>query len=165
MSAKDQKQPTSFGVINHEEQYAIWPTGRPTLPGWTRTGKIGTDLECLEHIKTFPRPTKPAPQAALLFDLTESELVTALARYAPDAPIKRVREFLRPPFGVERFPNLAGEVGPRAVQKVLADLWAQVRLGVTPEINAISTIMIGVVTLGVLITSILTKTRAAGPAA
>ena len=41
-------------------------------------------------------------------------------------------------------------------------IYSQVRLGVTPEINAISTIMIAVVTVGVLITSIATKTRAAG---
>jgi len=41
-------------------------------------------------------------------------------------------------------------------------IYSQVRLGVTPEINAISTIMIGVVTIGVLITSIATKTRAVG---
>jgi putrescine transport system permease protein len=43
-------------------------------------------------------------------------------------------------------------------------IYSQVRLGVTPEINAISTLMIAVVTLGVLITSIATKARAAGPA-
>jgi putrescine transport system permease protein len=41
-------------------------------------------------------------------------------------------------------------------------IYSQVRLGVTPEINAISTIMIAVVTVGVLITSLVTKTRAAG---
>jgi putrescine transport system permease protein len=36
-------------------------------------------------------------------------------------------------------------------------IYSQVRLGVTPEINAISTIMIGVVTLGVLVASYTTK--------
>jgi putrescine transport system permease protein len=36
-------------------------------------------------------------------------------------------------------------------------IYSQVRLGVTPEINAISTIMIAVVTIGVLIASLLTK--------
>ena len=41
-------------------------------------------------------------------------------------------------------------------------IYSQVRLGVTPEINAISTLMIAVVTVGVLITSIATKTRTAG---
>lgn len=40
-------------------------------------------------------------------------------------------------------------------------IYSQVRLGVTPEINAISTIMIGVVTLGVIAASYSTKMSAA----
>jgi putrescine transport system permease protein len=39
-------------------------------------------------------------------------------------------------------------------------IYSQVRLGVTPEINAISTLMIGVVTLGVIVASISTKRAA-----
>jgi putrescine transport system permease protein len=38
-------------------------------------------------------------------------------------------------------------------------IYSQVRLGVTPEINAISTIMIAVVTIGVLLTTAITKAR------
>ncbi len=38
-------------------------------------------------------------------------------------------------------------------------IYSQVRLGVTPEINAISTIMIAVVTLGVILTTIVSKAR------
>jgi putrescine transport system permease protein len=40
-------------------------------------------------------------------------------------------------------------------------IYSQVRLGVTPEINAVSTIMIGVVTLGVLVASYTTKQASA----
>jgi putrescine transport system permease protein len=40
-------------------------------------------------------------------------------------------------------------------------IYSQVRLGVTPEINAISSIMIGVVTLGVLVASYTTRQAAA----
>lgn len=40
-------------------------------------------------------------------------------------------------------------------------IYSQVRLGVTPEINAVSTIMIGVVALGVFITMMATKARPA----
>lgn len=36
-------------------------------------------------------------------------------------------------------------------------IYSQVKLGVTPEINAVSTIMIGIVTIGVVIASIVTK--------
>ena len=42
-------------------------------------------------------------------------------------------------------------------------IYSQVRLGVTPEINAISTILIGVVTLGVLAATLATKARALDP--
>jgi putrescine transport system permease protein len=38
-------------------------------------------------------------------------------------------------------------------------IYSQVRLGVTPEINAICTILIGIVTIGVLAASIVTKRR------
>lgn len=40
-------------------------------------------------------------------------------------------------------------------------IYSQVRLGVTPEINAISTIMVGLVAIGVLAASLLTKRRVA----
>jgi putrescine transport system permease protein len=42
-------------------------------------------------------------------------------------------------------------------------IYSQVRLGVTPEINAVSTILIGLVTLGVLMASIATKARFTDP--
>jgi putrescine transport system permease protein len=40
-------------------------------------------------------------------------------------------------------------------------IYSQVRLGVTPEINAVCTILIGLVAAGVLIASIVTKRREA----
>ena len=43
-------------------------------------------------------------------------------------------------------------------------IYSQVRLGVTPEINAISTILIGLVAVGVLAASAATRARAARPA-
>ena len=38
-------------------------------------------------------------------------------------------------------------------------IYSQVRLGVTPEINAVCTILIGLVTTGVIVASIITKRR------
>ena len=38
-------------------------------------------------------------------------------------------------------------------------IYSQVRLGVTPEINAISTILVGLVTFGVIVASIITRRR------
>jgi MbtH protein len=37
-------------VINHEEQYSIWPTYREIPAGWSAVGKRGSKQECLEHI-------------------------------------------------------------------------------------------------------------------
>lgn len=38
-------------VVNHEEQYSIWPQDR-TLPlGWREGGKEGTREECLGYIE------------------------------------------------------------------------------------------------------------------
>jgi len=38
-------------VINHEEQYSIWPTAKPNPIGWADVGKTGTKAECLAYIK------------------------------------------------------------------------------------------------------------------
>jgi MbtH protein len=37
-------------VVNHEEQYSIWPEGRENAPGWHDAGYRGTRTECLAHI-------------------------------------------------------------------------------------------------------------------
>ena len=38
-------------VINHEEQYSIWPVGRPLKSGWRALAKRGTKEECLRFIE------------------------------------------------------------------------------------------------------------------
>jgi MbtH protein len=38
-------------VVNHEEQYSIWPTAKPNAPGWSDEGVSGTKDECLAHIE------------------------------------------------------------------------------------------------------------------
>jgi MbtH protein len=37
-------------VINHEEQYAIFPASQKIPPGWVDSGFSGTKDECLEYI-------------------------------------------------------------------------------------------------------------------
>jgi MbtH protein len=37
-------------VLNDEEQYSIWPTGREVPAGWHEVGSTGTKAECLAHI-------------------------------------------------------------------------------------------------------------------
>ncbi|GCE09108.1 MbtH family protein [Dictyobacter aurantiacus] len=38
-------------VVNHEEQYSIWPQDRENPLGWQDIGKSGTKDECLSYIK------------------------------------------------------------------------------------------------------------------
>ncbi len=37
-------------VLNHEEQYSIWPAAREIPAGWRAEGTEGTEEECLAHI-------------------------------------------------------------------------------------------------------------------
>jgi len=38
-------------VVNHEEQYSIWPEGRELPLGWRLAGKSGTRADCLAYIE------------------------------------------------------------------------------------------------------------------
>lgn len=46
-------------VVNHEEQYSIWPADRENAIGWSDTGKTGTKAECLEHIQEVWTDMRP----------------------------------------------------------------------------------------------------------
>jgi MbtH protein len=37
-------------VVNHEEQYSIWPVDREIPLGWSEVGKRGKKEECLAYI-------------------------------------------------------------------------------------------------------------------
>lgn len=37
-------------VLNHEEQYSIWPVDRENPNGWRDEGMSGSKEECLSHI-------------------------------------------------------------------------------------------------------------------
>lgn len=46
-------------VLNHEEQYSIWPAHRTNAPGWRDAGKQGSKTDCLEFIKTVWTDMRP----------------------------------------------------------------------------------------------------------
>ena len=51
-------------VINHEEQYSIWPAGRAIPAGWKSAGKTGTKagrLQYIEEVWTDMRPSLADP--------------------------------------------------------------------------------------------------------
>lgn len=38
-------------VINHEEQYTVWPAAKPLPQGWKELGKRGTRSQCTKYIE------------------------------------------------------------------------------------------------------------------
>jgi uncharacterized protein YbdZ (MbtH family) len=46
-------------VVNHEEQYSIWPEYRENPPGWNDVGKVGLKAECLAYIKEVWTDMRP----------------------------------------------------------------------------------------------------------
>lgn len=46
-------------VLNHEEQYSIWPADRENPPGWTEGGKSGPKAECLAYIREVWTDMRP----------------------------------------------------------------------------------------------------------
>src|SRR2546426_7844598 len=46
-------------VVNHEEQYSIWPADRENALGWKEVGKSGPKAECLAYIKEVWTDLRP----------------------------------------------------------------------------------------------------------
>jgi MbtH protein len=46
-------------VVNHEEQYSIWPEFRTLPNGWKVAGKTGNKAECLAYIKEVWTDMRP----------------------------------------------------------------------------------------------------------
>lgn len=46
-------------VINHEEQYSVYPADLPPPPGWRSVGFIGTRDSCLDHIQLIWTDMRP----------------------------------------------------------------------------------------------------------
>lgn len=46
-------------VVNHEEQYSIWPEYKDIPAGWRDAGKTGTKKECLDYIETVWTDMRP----------------------------------------------------------------------------------------------------------
>jgi MbtH protein len=46
-------------VVNHEEQYSIWPVSRDIPLGWRPVGRQGTRQECLAFIEEVWTDMRP----------------------------------------------------------------------------------------------------------
>src|SRR5215813_15493 len=99
MPGDDQEDTTIYKVVmNHEEQYSIWPADRENPLGWKDVGKSGPKPECLAYIKevwTGMRPLslrkqmeeaakrraeEPLPKAKSSREPKEESLVSRLSK-------------------------------------------------------------------------------------
>ena len=46
-------------VMNHEEQYSIWPADKALPDGWTLAGKQGSKQECLTYVEEVWTDMRP----------------------------------------------------------------------------------------------------------
>jgi uncharacterized protein YbdZ (MbtH family) len=77
-------------VVNHEEQYSIWPADRENPLGWNDVGKSGMKAECLDYIKEVwtdmrPLSLRKQMEEAAARGAAESEEDDAETDAAPEA--------------------------------------------------------------------------------
>ena len=46
-------------VVNHEDQFSIWPADREQPAGWRDVGKLGTKAECLAYVERVWTDMRP----------------------------------------------------------------------------------------------------------
>lgn len=58
---QDEREDTTIYkvVVNHEEQYSIWPEYKDNALGWRDAGKCGLKAECLAWIKEVWTDMRP----------------------------------------------------------------------------------------------------------
>ena len=59
MSQADDETTVYKVVVNHEEQYSIWPADRELPAGWNKVGKQGRKAECLSYINEVWTDMRP----------------------------------------------------------------------------------------------------------
>ena len=46
-------------VVNHDEQYSIWPADRPNPLGWQEVGRSGSKSDCLAYVEQVWTDLRP----------------------------------------------------------------------------------------------------------
>ncbi|MFK8013087.1 MAG: MbtH family protein [Marinicellaceae bacterium] len=66
-SLRDANDKTTYNVvINHEEQYSIWPKNRANPKGWKNIGFSGTRNKCIAHIEEIWTDMRPGTLQRLI---------------------------------------------------------------------------------------------------
>ena len=60
MSTDDNEDQAGYRVVvNHEEQYSIWPTERENALRWRDAGRSGSKAECFIYIEEMWKDMRP----------------------------------------------------------------------------------------------------------
>ena len=59
MNSYDEDTTIYVVVVNHEEQYSIWPADRENALGWNDAGFQGSKADCLAHIEQVWTDMRP----------------------------------------------------------------------------------------------------------
>lgn len=145
--AEDEDKTIYKVVVNHEEQYSIWPEYKETPLGWNEAGKVGTKAECLAYIKEVwtdmrplslrkkmeemarnpppSAPPSPAPNGESLVDRLCVGDHPVIVSLRPERSVKGFKEALDNGYMRIKFTNSRGgtELGVR-VDKDASDLVA-----------------------------------------
>ncbi|MFC8829868.1 MbtH family protein [Streptomyces sp. NPDC057137] len=60
MSWNEEEDNRTYQVlVNHEEQYSLWPAEQEIPAGWRTEGKTGSKADCLAHINEVWTDMRP----------------------------------------------------------------------------------------------------------
>src|SRR6185295_7392929 len=89
MSMDETEDTTIFKVVvNHEEQYSIWPADRENAVGWRDTGKTGTKEECLAYIEEVWNDMRPLSLRQKMEDSNQKSAIAGERLLEPGADDK-----------------------------------------------------------------------------
>ena len=76
-------------VINHEEQYSIWPQHQKNPLGWNDVGKVGPKAECLAYIKEAWTDMRPLSLRRKMTEIAQNPR-PSVKEFAPRKEIRLV---------------------------------------------------------------------------
>jgi MbtH protein len=81
MSVNEDEDKTIYKVVvNHEEQYSIWPSDRDNPLGWNDVGKVGPKSECLAYIKEVWTDMRPLSLRKKMEEMEKEKKARAKAK-------------------------------------------------------------------------------------
>lgn len=85
-NAEDDDKTIYKVVVNHEEQYSIWPEYKENPLGWNDAGKAGPKAECLAYIKEVWTDMRPLSLRTKMEELARNPPPPAPVDNTPKGP-------------------------------------------------------------------------------